>query len=90
MIADTIGAALAISGSIISLVGALLNNIFLDHKAAMRLWMVSNPILALWSIGAALYWWNGGLSAAAMFAMYAVFTVSNWYGLKMMNHTGRG
>ncbi len=78
---DTIGLLLAISGTIISIVGTLVNNISLDHTMAMWLWMLSNPLLLCWAYGCYKKWWDGALSIEALAVMYLCFTVSNFYGL---------
>jgi hypothetical protein len=78
---DLIGSTLAVTGSTLSLVGALANNLFLAHALAMQLWMMSNPILAGWAIGQRKGVWNGGLSMDALIVMYLIFTVTNFYGL---------
>lgn len=92
---DLLGSSLAVSGSILSVTGALINNIWLDHTLAMWLWMFSNPILLMWAFGVSEFyidiklapvytkvaWWDGGLSIFAVGSMYAIFTISNFYGL---------
>jgi hypothetical protein len=72
---------MAISGSIISVAGALINNLKHDHRRAMRLWMVSNIMLLAWSAGFVSGLWNGGVSVGALMAMYLIFSVSNFWGL---------
>lgn len=76
-----IGPSLAICGSIISVAGALINNLKHDHRRAMRLWMVSNIMLLAWSAGFISGLWNGGVSVGALMAMYLIFSVSNFWGL---------
>jgi hypothetical protein len=76
-----IGSSMAISGSIISVAGALINNLKHDHRRAMRLWMVSNIMLLAWSAGFISGLWNGGVSVGALMAMYLIFSVSNFWGL---------
>lgn len=76
-----IGSSLAICGSIISVAGALINNLKHDHRRAMRLWMVSNIMLLAWSAGFISGLWNGGVSVGALMAMYLIFSVSNFWGL---------
>jgi len=92
---DILGSALAVVGSILSVTGALINNIWLDHTLAMWFWMCSNPILLMWAYGIIEFnitvegkhiyskyqWWSDGLTIVAVAAMYAIFTVSNFYGL---------
>jgi len=92
---DTIGFALAATGSILSVIGALVNNLWLDHTLAMWFWMFSNPILLVWAYGimdfdisirtkviySKYQWWGDGITIVWVAAMYAVFAVSNFYGL---------
>lgn len=55
---DDTGWILAIMGSGFSLVGALVNNIFLLHTEAMWFWTISNPLLlAILIIGTPLVLW---------------------------------
>ncbi len=86
MIPTIIGSALALAGSTISISGALLNNLWLNHHVAMRLWMVSNILLLVWALGFFLGYWNGGLSGVSLIAMYAVFAITNAYGLMRYTH----
>lgn len=82
---NDIGSALSIIGSIISIVGTCYNNLLHEHLRAMQVWMLSNIILLIWSIGNYLKWWDGGLSGLALAIMYGVFTSSNLYGLITKN-----
>ena len=78
---DGVGTALAVCGSILSLSGALVNNLFLMHTMAMWFWQASNPILFLWAYGTYKKWWDGGISIEAIGIMYFVFSITNAYGL---------
>lgn len=78
---EWIGSSLAVTGSILSIAGTLVNNLWLKHRTAMKVWAVSNPILCVWAVGVLLGIWNGGLSIVALLIMYLVFTVTNFYGL---------
>jgi hypothetical protein len=78
---EQIGPTLAVSGSTLSIIGTLMNNLYLDHITAMYFWMISNPLLLAWAYGYDKEYWNGGLSGKALVVMYVVFTVSNFYGL---------
>jgi hypothetical protein len=92
---DKIGFSLAATGSVLSVTGALVNNIWLDHTLAMWFWMFSNPILLVWAFGvmefdiilggksiySKSHWWSDGLTIVAVAVMYAIFTISNFYGL---------
>lgn len=76
-----IGLDLAVIGSAISIVGVLLNNVFLLHREAMLVWVVSNIILMGYFYGHWKDWWNGGLSSEVICLMYAVMLVSGVWGL---------
>jgi hypothetical protein len=78
---ETIGLICAILGSILSIIGALTNNLYHDHRGAMEWWMYSNVLLLIWCAGNLGELWNGGISVGAMMLMYLIFTVSNLYGL---------
>jgi hypothetical protein len=81
-IKNCVGITLGVTGSFISLVGALANNLWLDHNLAMLAWMASNPLLLAYFIGVDMRWWNGQhLSTRALIVLYLIFTVSNAYGL---------
>lgn len=47
----------------------------------MQFWMISNVLLLAWAAGYYLGLWDGGISILGLIAMYAVFTVTNLYGL---------
>lgn len=79
---ELLGQFLAIGGSLISIYGTLRNNLLHDHRGAMIIWALSNPLLLLWATGYGLQYWDGGLSAAGLWGMYFVFSVSNIYGLR--------
>jgi len=76
-----IGTTLAVTGSILSIIGILVNNLWLDHTLAMYLWLFSNPALALWAIGVWQGYWDGGLSIKAITVMYLIAFVSGAVGL---------
>ena len=80
---DTIGELLAVSGSVLSIMGAMINNITLNHVLAMKVWMISNPVLLVYFTGVDAAWWNGSrhISTRAIILLYFIFTVSNLYGL---------
>jgi hypothetical protein len=78
---ETIGLIMAISGTTLSIIGTLYNNIALDHAGAMWIWMVSNPILLAYAYGNYRTWWDGGISMGALCVMYGIFTTSNMWGL---------
>lgn len=83
-----IGASLAVLGSLLSVVGTLVNNLQHRHVTAMRLWAWSNPMLAIWAIGYIAGIWNGGVSVGALLVMYSIFTVTNWWGLRKYSEMG--
>ena len=78
----TIGTTLAVSGTAISIIGATINNLSLDHLYAMQIWRVSNIALFCWSFGLWRKYWEGGLSGAALCGMYLWFAVTNEIGLR--------
>ena len=79
-----IGPDLAVVGSGISIIGVVLNNVFLMHREAMMVWCVSNVILMAYFYGHWKDWWDGGLSSGVIFGMYAVMLVSGGWGLVML------
>ena len=78
---ELVGTAFAVLGSIMSVIGALTNNLRHDHHRAMEWWMYSNILLLVWCAGNLGGLWNGGISIGAMMCMYLIFTVSNVWGL---------
>jgi Ca2+/Na+ antiporter len=78
-----IGLDVAVLGSIVSCIGVIWNNIFLDHVAAMQIWALSNVLLMIWAYGMWKHWWEDGLSGLVLCLMYAFYTVTNVYGLVM-------
>ena len=79
---NTLGNTLAVSGTILSVIGALVNNLLLAHTDAMIVWALSNPIFLAYFIGVDKEWWNGQhLSTRALIVTYSVFSVSNFVGL---------
>ena len=78
---NRIGALLAIVGTTLSICGTIINNLYLDHHLAMMIWMPSNLILLSWAIGHGRRYWDGGVSIDALVVMYAVFSLTNAYGL---------
>ena len=73
-----IALALALSGTGLSVIGALINNLLLDPSLARVIWATSNPIMLILAIGNYRLWWNGGISMKAIICTYAVFTISNF------------
>lgn len=78
---NKIGLLLAIVGTFLSIAGVICNNIFLAHRLAMWIWLPSNLVLFLWAVGHGKRYWDGGISMDALVIMYAVFSITNWYGL---------
>jgi hypothetical protein len=76
-----IGPVLAISGSVLTLLGTVLNSFLLDHIGAMTVWCFSNPIMLAWAVGYFKGYWDGGLSAKALIGLYAGLTIFNTYGM---------
>jgi hypothetical protein len=79
-----IGYLIAIVGAALSIIGTLVNNLWLDHTLAMWIWLFSNPILLMWAIGNRRGLWDGGLSIDALIVMYFVFTITNFTGLILL------
>ena len=73
---NNIGAALAIGGSITALIGSLAVNLLHDQLLAREIWLLSNPLLLAWSVGAQKKWWGNGLGIGAIVGMYVVYTVT--------------
>ena len=73
---NNIGAALGIAGSVVALIGSLAVNLLHDQLLAREIWLLSNPLLLAWAIGAQKRWWGNGLGIGAIVGMYAVYTVS--------------
>ena len=59
---ELLGTSLAVLGSILSVHGALTNNLKHDHHDAMTIWMYSNVLLLVLCIGNLMGLWNGNLS----------------------------
>lgn len=72
-----IAKSLAISGTLLSVAGALANNLLLDPLLARELWMISNPIMLMLVLGNRQGLWNGNISNTAVAITYGIFTVSN-------------
>lgn len=78
---SAIGTGLIISASVIAITGAYINNCWLDHILAMRVWRFSNILWFGWSVGLYRKWWCGGLPALGMVGTYAVYGITNEMGL---------
>lgn len=78
---EKIGPVLAISGTVLTIIGTFINSFYLDHISAMGIWLFSNPLMLGWAIGYDRGYWDGGLSAKALMVLYAVLTIVNAYGL---------
>ena len=78
---NKIGSFLAISGSILSIAGTLVNNLWLLHVLAMEIWVISNPLLTIWAIGYWRKWWTDGIDAFALVMMYIAFFITGAIGL---------
>lgn len=81
MKAEQAGTILAITGTIVSCLGVIQNNLFLDHIAAMQVWRISNFVLLGWSFGLYRKWWDGGLAGLSLVGMYAFYCITNEWGL---------
>ena len=73
---NNIGAALGIAGSVVALIGSLAVNLLHDQLLAREIWLLSNPLLLAWAIGAQKKWWGNGLGIGAIVGMYLVYTVT--------------
>ena len=76
-----IGLLIATTASIIALYGVWLFNQRGDYTGARCVWMVSNPMFALYFFGRVFLWWDGGLGDAAMFVYSALMALSNFRGM---------
>ena len=76
-----LGLDLAVIGSGISIAGVLTNNIFLLHREAMIIWCGSNILLMTYFYGHWKGYWDGGVSSATLFVLYAVMLITGLYGL---------
>ena len=73
---NDIGAALGIAGSVVALIGSLAVNLLHDQLLAREIWLLSNPLLLAWAVGAQKKWWGNGLGIGAIVMMYAIYTVT--------------
>ena len=76
-----LGFALVIIGTVISCIGVIYNNIFLDHIAAMVIWCASNTLFSIYFYGRWKKWWDGGICDEIMCVLYLVMLVSGIWGL---------
>jgi len=77
---ETIGAIIAISGSLVSIYGNLQNTIYQNHFGALKTWTYSSILLMVWAAGNSIQLWHGGISSGIMAVMYAIFTATNIRG----------
>ena len=73
---NNVGAALGVAGSVVALIGSLAVNLLHDQLLAREIWLLSNPLLLAWAIGAQKKWWGNGLGIGAIVMMYLVYTVT--------------
>ena len=73
---NSIGAALGIAGSAVALIGSLAVNLLHDQLLAREIWLLSNPLLLAWAVGAQKKWWGNGLGIGAIVTMYAIYTIT--------------
>ena len=79
---NIIGTALALGGTVLSIAGALVNNLELNALLARQIWMISNPIFLAYFIGVDTKLWNGQhMSTRALIVTYSVFTITNFWSL---------
>jgi hypothetical protein len=77
-----LGLDLAMVGFVISFIGVLENNVFLDHLGAMIWWVPSNAIFCVYFFGRTRNWWDGSIGNWLMCLNYAFMLVSGAWGLK--------
>jgi hypothetical protein len=74
---DTIGKWLVITGMILSILGALINNLLIDPFHARVIWALSNPLFLMYFIGSDRSWWNNDhISKRSMIVTYLTFFVT--------------
>ena len=73
---NNLGAALGIAGSVVALIGSLAVNLLHDQLLAREIWLLSNPLLLMWAVGAQKKWWGNGLGIGAIVTMYLVYTIT--------------
>jgi hypothetical protein len=76
-----VGLALVLCGTTISVIGVVLNNLLLNHIAAMQVWSVSNLLFAIYFYGRYKGWWDGRVSDEIMCGLYVFMLVSGLWGL---------
>jgi len=78
---ENIGLDLAVSGFIITMLGVIYNNIFLEHINAMFIWQFSNAIFAIYFSGRYCNYWDGRIGDGVMIVNYVFMLISGMYGL---------
>ena len=78
---ETVGMFVVLAGTAVSILGSWANSIWLDHNAAIIIWGVSNPLMAIWAFGYAKRWWNGGVSGWSLVVMYGYYIITNMWAL---------
>lgn len=78
---NRIGMVLAVTGSSLSLLGGVANNLLLNHVVAMQLWAISNPLLLLFIMGVYDGKWKNGIGLLFVGGSYAFFFVTGILGL---------
>jgi len=76
-----VGELIVIFATAISLIGVVLNNLSLNHTAAMYWWAISNIMFAGFFYGQYKGWWNGGLPSAILCGFYIFCFVTGLWGL---------
>jgi len=79
-----VGNWIAAIASVISIYGVLQNNLALDHTGAMKTWVVSNLIFAIFFYGQYKGWWNGGVSSGIVCTTYLLMLITGLYGLVVL------
>jgi hypothetical protein len=72
---NNIGAALGIAGSVVALIGSLAVNLLHDQLLARGIWLLSNPLLLMRSVGLQRGYWKNGMGVGAVTVMHFTYTV---------------
>ena len=78
-----LGTILLIAGTAVSVTGAFVNNVYLDHIFAMKIWRFGNIIFFCWAVGLWKKYWDGGTPALLLCGLYAFYGITNEIGLDL-------
>lgn len=76
-----VGDVMVIVATIVSAIGVFYNNVALMHTISMRIWAISNVLLAAFFYGQYKGWWNGGLPSAILCGFYIFCFITGIWGL---------